>query len=118
MSLFQKAVLQKYLKSADQGNIAAAIFNLGYLPGSDKSVITTPDGTLSAIDQILDHLRHGGIIVCVVYFGHPGGEEEKDALYSHLSELDQKHFNVLQYGFINQKNKPPFILAVEKKQTD
>lgn len=110
--------LNQYLDQEDRGKISAAIFNLGYLPGSDKSIITKPTDTISAIDQIIADLKPGGIIVCVVYHGHPGGEEEKDALFTHLKQFEQKEFNVLQYGFINQKNKPPFILAIEKKQTD
>ncbi|WP_440896150.1 class I SAM-dependent methyltransferase [Amphibacillus sp. Q70] len=110
--------LNQYLAQEDHGRITAAIFNLGYLPGSDKTIITKPAETLSAIDQIISHLKPGGIIVCVVYHGHPGGEVEKATLLNHLSQLEQREFNVLQYGFINQKNKPPFILAIEKKQTD
>lgn len=110
--------LNQYLEHEDHGQITAAIFNLGYLPGSDKTIITKPAETLSAIDQIITHLKPGGIIVCVVYYGHPGGEVEKDTLFNHLAQFEQKEFNVLQYGFINQKNKPPFILAIEKKQTD
>lgn len=98
--------------------ITAAIFNLGYLPGSDKTVITKPSHTIDAIQQIITRLKQGGILVCVVYHGHPGGEEEKNALLDYFTEFDQQYFNVLRYGFINQKNNPPFILAVEKKKTD
>lgn len=106
----------QYLNQDEE--IAAAIFNLGYLPGSDKTVITKPTKTIEAIDHMALRLKPGGRIVCVVYYGHPGGDIEKDALLDHLTQLDQKKFDVLQYGFVNQKNKPPFILAIEKKQTD
>ena len=34
-----------------------AIFNLGYLPGGDKSIVTKPETTISAIEQLLKH--HG-----------------------------------------------------------
>ncbi|MFG6148212.1 tRNA (mnm(5)s(2)U34)-methyltransferase [Halobacillus sp. B23F22_1] len=95
--------------------LKAAIFNLGYLPGSDKSVVTKPDPTISSVSLILEHLAPGGLIVLVVYHGHPGGKEEKDALLEYVQHLDQKDYSVLQYGFINQKNFPPFIVAVEKK---
>ena len=98
--------------------ITAAIFNLGSLPGSDKEVITKPTQTIEAIKQIIDRLKQGGILVCVVYHGHPGGEEEKNALLDYFTKFDQKYFNVLRYGFINQKNSPPFVLAIEKKETD
>ncbi|MBP2076406.1 class I SAM-dependent methyltransferase [Oceanobacillus polygoni] len=95
--------------------VAGAIFNLGYLPRSDKSVITTPDSTVSAVNAILNRLKKDGLVVLVVYHGHEGGKEEKEGLLKYLLQLDQKQFNVLRYGFINQKNDPPFILAVQRK---
>jgi predicted methyltransferase len=109
------AHLEMYLKDAHVHNIKAAIFNLGYLPGSDKSIITTPESTITAVKTLIDHLTIDGIIILVVYHGHPGGDVERDALTAYLSQLDQKSFDVLRYGFINQKNHPPFILAVKKK---
>ena len=41
-----------------QNEIAGAIFNLGYLPGSDHSIVTTPNTTLEAIDQILKPIKN------------------------------------------------------------
>ncbi|MDC3412418.1 methyltransferase domain-containing protein [Aquibacillus sp. 3ASR75-11] len=105
-----------YLHEEDHGTLSGAIFNLGYLPGSDKSVITNANSTIKAMDTIVDFLKPGGLIVLVVYHGHPGGDEEKESLLKYLRTFNQKHFNVLKYGFINQKNHPPFILAVEKKK--
>ena len=104
-----------YIDQTENQQIGAAIFNLGYLPGSDKSVITKPNHTIDAIQQIIDRLKLGGLIVCVVYHGHPGGKEEKDALLEYVKQLDQKIFNCISYGFINQKNNPPFVIAIEKK---
>ncbi|SDC47292.1 Putative rRNA methylase [Pelagirhabdus alkalitolerans] len=106
--------IQTYIDPDHIGQVAGAIFNLGYLPGSDKSVITTPDSTIQAVDSIFNLLRPSGRIVLVVYYGHPGGDIEKDALLSYLENLDQKEAQVLQYGFINQKNTPPFVLIIEK----
>lgn len=95
--------------------LGGAIFNLGYLPGSDKSVITKSESTILAVEGILSHLKQNGIVVLVVYHGHEGGAEEKEQLMKYARLLDQKVFNVLYYGFINQKNEPPFILAIQKK---
>lgn len=95
--------------------ISAAIFNLGYLPRSDKSVITKGETTIVALEEILLRLKRKGIVVLVVYHGHDGGEKEKEIILKHVVRLDQKKYNVLKYGFINQKNNPPFIIAIEKK---
>lgn len=95
--------------------LGGAIFNLGYLPGSDKSIITSSESTILAVEGILSHLKQNGIVVLVVYHGHKGGEQEKEQLMKYTRLLDQKLFHVLYYGFINQKNEPPFILAIQKR---
>ena len=94
--------------------IGAAIFNLGYLPGSDHSIGTKPNTTVEAIEKLLKLLKVGGMIVLVVYHGHEGGKEERDEVIRYVSELPQKYVHVLRYEFINQKNDPPFIIALEK----
>ncbi|MUK90767.1 methyltransferase domain-containing protein [Ornithinibacillus sp. L9] len=94
--------------------IGGAIFNLGYLPKSDKSIITKGESTTLAIHNILKQLKEGGLIIIVVYHGHPGGQEEKESVLHKAKSLDQKLFSVLRYDFINQKNNPPFLLAIQK----
>ncbi|WP_257351549.1 class I SAM-dependent methyltransferase [Pseudalkalibacillus decolorationis] len=108
------AHVKRNIPVEEHGTIKSAIFNLGYLPGSDKKVITRPDSTLQAIQGLLEIIAVGGLIIVVVYHGHEGGKEEKDALLSYLSNLDQKVAHVLRYQFINQKNDPPFLIAIEK----
>lgn len=107
--------LTHYLTPAHHGQVAGAVFNLGYLPGSDKSVVTTPETTLAAIDQVLQQLKKEGIVVLVVYHGHPEGKKERDELLPFVASLSQEEYHVLQYGFINQRNAPPFIIAIEKR---
>ncbi|ENH97133.1 hypothetical protein J416_06777 [Gracilibacillus halophilus YIM-C55.5] len=99
---------------APHETVGGAIFNLGYLPRGDHSVITTPDNTIKAIQSLQQRLKPTGRIVIVVYHGHEGGKREKDALLSYCEQIDQQYFQVLQYQFINQVNQPPFILAIEK----
>lgn len=97
------------------GSIKGAIFNLGYLPGGDKSIVTTPQTTLQAVEALFEILAPEGIIVLVIYHGHDEGAIERDYLLTYLKQMDQKQAHVLQYQFINQKNNPPFIVAIEKK---
>ncbi|AQQ52757.1 class I SAM-dependent methyltransferase [Planococcus lenghuensis] len=96
--------------------VAAVVFNLGYLPKGDHSIITKPDSTLEAIRKGLDALKIGGLVILIIYYGHAGGVEEKDAVLDFVSGLPQKDFDVLRYGFINQQNSPPFLIAIEKKR--
>lgn len=108
------AHIEKYLSEEEQ-TIGGAIFNLGYLPRSDKTVITEGKSTITAIDTILQFLKKDGLVVIVVYHGHEGGKDEKEMILRHVVNLDQKEYSVLKYGFINQKNNPPFIIAIQKK---
>ncbi len=94
--------------------VAAAIFNLGYLPGSDHDIVTLPNTTIQAMDDLLKLLKIGGLIVLVIYHGHPGGKEERDAVIEYVSQLPQKYVHVLKYEFLNQQNDPPFVIALEK----
>jgi precorrin-6B methylase 2 len=97
------------------GKITGAIFNLGYLPGGDKTLVTHSETTIAAIEQLLALMAPEGIIVLVIYHGHEQGAVERDDLLHYCQTLDQKIAHVLQYQFINQQNNPPFIVAIEKR---
>lgn len=95
--------------------IGGAMFNLGYLPYSnDKSIITKPDSTIQAIHKLLGMLKKGGIITISVYDGHDGGKEERDALLAYVKTLHQADVHVIRYELLNQRNNPPFLVALEK----
>ncbi|QDU36039.1 bifunctional tRNA (mnm(5)s(2)U34)-methyltransferase/FAD-dependent cmnm(5)s(2)U34 oxidoreductase [Maioricimonas rarisocia] len=70
------------------GRIAAVMFNLGYLPGGDHSVVTRTDATLQALEAALELVRPGGVMTVMVYRGHPGGQEEAAAVERLLVDLD------------------------------
>lgn len=97
------------------GTAGAAMFNLGYLPGADHSVITTPSSTIPALNASLELLRPGGILTVVVYPGHEGGQTEADAVERWAAALPQDRFQAMTYRFINQRNAPPYLIAVEKR---
>lgn len=48
-------------------------FNLGYLPGGDKTITTESETTLEALKVAKEILMPGGLISLLVYVGHPGG---------------------------------------------
>lgn len=97
-------------------SIRAAIFNLGYLPSADKSIITQPTTTLVALQKILERLEVGGRISIMIYYGHEGGEVEKDCVLDFVSQLDQTVFTAMIYKPLNQVNTPPFLVMLERLQ--
>ncbi len=66
------------------------VYNLGYLPGSDKTVITTPDESLSSLKSALSIIKPQGMISLMIYTGHNGGEEEKVKIFSFLEQIAAK----------------------------
>ena len=108
----ENAELDRYVTEP----IRAAIFNLGYLPSADKSVITKPHTTLEAIEKILDRLEVGGRLAIMIYYGHDGGDMEKDAVLEYVIGLDQRDFTAMLYQPLNQINTPPFLVMLEKLQ--
>ncbi|MFC3883297.1 class I SAM-dependent methyltransferase [Bacillus songklensis] len=117
VTLFQKshAEIKEALPPSAFKRVTGAVFNLGYLPGGDKAIVTRPASTIKAIEQLLEVMAPEGIIVLVIYHGHPEGALERDELMQYVTTIDQQKAHVLQYQFINQKNNPPFIVAIEKR---
>lgn len=117
VSLFQTGHewITQHIASVHLSQVHAAIFNLGYLPKGDKSIVTKSTTTLAAVQTIFDCLQPEGIIVLVVYPGHEEGAEESAAIQKHFASFDQQQAHVLKYEFINQQNRPPYVLAIEKR---
>ncbi|MGG1596173.1 class I SAM-dependent methyltransferase [Paenibacillus naphthalenovorans] len=115
LHLCSHAELLRVIPQDQHGLVAAVMFNLGYLPGADHATITQPGSTVTALEAAARLIRRGGIITAVLYTGHPGGEEEAAAVEQWASDLPQKQFQVLQYRFMNQINRPPYLIAVEKR---
>jgi len=100
---------RKYLTS----NIDAAIFNLGYLPYSDKTITTKGDTTLNAIKNLLPFLKKNGRVFITTYVSHDVGFEIKE-IYDYLKSLDNSKYNVLHVRIANKENSPPELFIVEK----
>lgn len=96
-----------------EGEIDAGIFNLGYLPGSDKTVTTQCNTTLEALEKAVNKLKVGGVIVVVIYPGHSEGSREAEMVEEFCSKLDKHTYNTYKYNLLNKKN-PPYIVAAEK----
>lgn len=103
--------MDKYVKE----DVKLVIFNLGYLPRGDHNITTKPETTIEALRKSLRLLKDGGMVLLVIYYGHEGGREEKDAIESYTSTLDQKVYNVVKISFTNQVNNPPELICIEKR---
>ncbi|MCL1816969.1 MAG: rRNA methyltransferase [Clostridiales bacterium] len=96
-------------------SITAAIFNLGWLPGSDRSIVSGA-GTIKALQSALLMLKEGGILVVVAYIGHSEGADEYSALLRWITSLPKSEARCLQISFPAHE-QAPIVLLIEKTLT-
>jgi predicted methyltransferase len=96
------------------GRIAAVMFNLGYLPGADKALITQPATTLVALEAALLLLRGGGVLSIVVYPGHEGGDTEAATVEAWASGVPPAVGQCVLYRFPQRLNSPYLIALVKR----
>ena len=72
------------------------LFNLGYLPGSDKKICTNSYTTINAIKNAHSILNDDGIIIVIGYSRHLGGQKEIDDLELFL---DNNNYNYKKTRF-------------------
>ena len=94
--------------------VAAIMFNFGYLPGADHAVATKAETSLAAIRCGMELLKVGGVMSLCIYSGGDTGYEERTALLGFLKTLDPKRWLVLVHEFYNRKNDPPLPVFLVK----
>lgn len=87
------------------------VYNLGYLPGGDKSLTTTLETTLKSLQSALETLPSAsGLITITLYPGHPEGAVEKSGVLDYLSSLDPKSHQIFHYTPLKKYNSPSVIV--------
>ena len=94
--------------------LRAAVFNLGYLPGGETSLVTAPENTVSALGQAAQLLQPGGIVTISLYTGHEGGPEEALAVENWGGALAPRDFNVWCSRQLNRPAIAPYLVLVER----
>jgi SAM-dependent methyltransferase len=94
--------------------VQVVLFNLGYCPGGDRSIITRPDTTGSALDQAVNLLAPGGIVVVTVYPGHDGGAEEQATVEKWAAKLDPRTWHCWRMEQTNVSQEAPYLLLIQK----
>ncbi len=106
--------LSTLLPSGSEGQFSAIIFNLGYLPGGDKSIITRPATTLAAVAVSLTLLRPGGLLLVVLYPGHEGGGTEAAEFLTFAMSLPSREFHVSGFNALNARAPAPSVVVILK----
>lgn len=103
----------EHMREYVMGPVDAIVFNLGWLPGGDKSITTRVDTTLCALEISLGLLKPGGLMTVCAYPGHAEGAEELKSVMRWAAALDPNRFSALRKAYLNQQNSPPELLAIQ-----
>ncbi len=90
--------------------VKAGMFNLGYLPGSDKKVTTLHETTLAAIESAIELMDRDAIILIAIYPGHAEGELEGRLVAERIAKLDKRLYTVAVFKLINSPTSPYFYI--------
>lgn len=74
------ASLAAWLPPSIHGRILATTFNLGYLPSGNHLLTTQSTTTIAALAATREWMAPEGILTVMAYVGHPGGQEECEAV--------------------------------------
>lgn len=87
------------------------VYNLGYLPGGDKSITTMAESTLNSCKNALEILKTGGLLSLTLYPGHAEGCIEKNKL---LSWLETTTAYCVHHQPVNSPKAPTLITLVKR----
>lgn len=92
--------------------VKAVMFNLGYLPGGDKKIITQAHSTVAALSAAIESLSCGGILTVMCYPGHDGGADEADLVTNFVDELDEDDWRVTRYSRAEARASTPYLWTI------
>lgn len=97
------------------GKVSAIMFNLGYLPQSDKSITTNPQDTDLALRNAVEILKPGGIITVSVYIEQINGAVEHKTVQEFVHKLSGKYFETMHVQYPSRLKTPPELFVIRKK---
>ncbi len=110
-TLFNKSHEYIYDELRDmEGKVSAIVYNLGYLPNGDKSIVTKKDSTIASIMSGIKLLNNKGFILVVVY-PHEEGVKEARAIL----KLKIDGFCIEEYH--NTPNpRAPYLIYIKRNK--
>ncbi|NGX42818.1 MAG: hypothetical protein K940chlam7_01106 [Chlamydiae bacterium] len=86
-------------------------YNLGYLPGGDKTETTTAETTIASLQKAQQLIKDGGVICITCYPGHAAGKEEEKRVLAFMKTLEPKQWSCSHHCWTNRNNAPSLVLV-------
>jgi tRNA1(Val) A37 N6-methylase TrmN6 len=96
-------------------SVKLIVYNLGYLPGGDKTRTTQVRTTLQSLRAAQQLIQPGGAISLTCYPGHPEGAQEQEHLLNEMKSLCPKEWSCCHHTWLNRQ-KSPTLLLIQKSQ--
>lgn len=93
----------------DERDVKLIVYNLGYLPGGDKSITTLRQTTLESVKHALSCISTSGAISITCYPRHPEGAKEREALLDFLKTLPKEQWKMHHHVWTNKDLSPSWI---------
>ena len=92
----------------------AGMFNLGWLPGGDKSITTLRETTMPAIEAAIELMDRDAILNVAVYPGHEEGDAEGNMICDYLAQVSKHKVCATKVKILNSPTSPYFIVIETK----
>lgn len=91
-------------------SVKLIVYNLGYLPGGNKTITTAHSSTLESLRNALDLIMLGGAISITCYPGHPEGKIEEKKILAFSQTLSPLEWSCCYHRWENRKDAPGLLL--------
>lgn len=98
-----------------EDSVKLIVYNLGYLPGGDKTLTTKTEDTIPSIEKSLKFLVVGGLLSVMCYPGHEEGARETKAVKEYLEKLDSEVWRVFVHAPLNRPLSPQLLTVYRVK---
>lgn len=88
------------------------VYNLGYLPGGNKSITTQTPTTLQSLKSAMKLLAHDGALSITCYPGHEEGSREETSILEWAKQLPANSWQVCHHRWINREAAPSLYWIV------
>ena len=100
-----------------EDNADLIIYNLGYLPTTDKKITTHVESTINSLRNAIEitSKKDNYLIIIVIYPGHSEGKIESDSIDDFVYNLPSKYYLVSKYMNYNRPSSP-YIITISKNK--